>query len=347
MPNALERRLNALERRLNPLEHRLNPLGSRLNALGSTPIALERTPKAFSRTPIAFSRARNANSPRILIFKGQRAGCRFYLFTGKLILRMKKRMKKVLSLVFVLILTASFARAQTAEVTIQLNEQFFDALLDAIFKHTTPPEFPLAGGNFQRRDVETQSEEINRDVRIDRDKKDVLVFIPVNPDIPVNSFSKISAASPSLCPETIRLQREIDGVRTAVRLREGRISAPIAFTGTYNPPLIGCIEFSGVADANIDLEFDRERQALVGYIRISSVNLSGAGGIGSTMIAGLVQSSIDKKINPLQILPMDKISFLVPVQGSKGLRMKALGIKNEIGNGVLNVRIQYEFQKAE
>jgi hypothetical protein len=237
---------------------------------------------------------------------------------------MEKQMKKVLSLMFVLILTAGFARAQTAEVTIQLNEQFFDALLDAIFKHTTPPEFPLAL---------VKEEETRR-----KGDEEKISFTNA-------TFDDKKPLTTAPCPETIRLQREIDGVRTAVRLREGKISAPIAFTGTYNPPLIGCIEFSGVADANIDLEFDRERQALVGYIKVSSVNLSGTGGIGSTMIAGLVQSSIDKKINPLQILAMDKISFLVPIQGSKGLRMKALGIKNEIGNGVLNVRIQYEFQK--
>jgi hypothetical protein len=246
---------------------------------------------------------------------------------------MKKSMKKVLSLVFVLILSATFARAQTAEVTIQLNEQFFDALLDAIFKYNAPPEFPLA---------ELREEEKRR-----RGDEAQISFVNAAFDDKKPPTTDHRPLTTSLCPETIRLQREIDGVRTAVRLREGRISAPIAFTGSYNPPLIGCIEFSGVADANIDLEFDRERQALVGYIRVSSVNLSGAGGIGSSMIAGLVQSSIDKKINPLQILAMDKISFVVPVQGSKGLRMKALGIKNEIGNGVLNVRIQYEFQKGE
>jgi hypothetical protein len=271
--------------------------------------------------------------------KGQLSGCPFYLFTGKFDIRtgesfsrVKNKMKKLLSLIFVLILSASFARAQTAEVTIQLNEQFFDALLDAIFKNGGAPEFPIAvnrEGETRRQGGEEKNSLVN--AAFSDNKQPTADHRPL---------------TTSVCPETIRLEREIDGVKTAVRLRDGRVSAPIAFTGTYNPPLIGCIEFSGVADANIDLQFDRERQALIGYVKISSVNLSGSGGIGSSVIAGLVQSSIDRKINPLSILPMDKISFLVPIQNTNGLRMKAVGIKNEIGNGVLNVRITYEFQKA-
>jgi hypothetical protein len=345
VPPALERAPFALERRSEALERTPDALASTPLAFSRTSDALERTslafpctPDAFLRMPFAFSFAPLAKSPHKQIFKGQRAGCPFYLFTGKFVQRMKKRMKKLLCLVFVLILSASFARAQSAEVTIQLNEQFFDALLDAIFKHNPPPEFPIAQTDFNRRDAETRREE--KASEIDR------VFVAASS----LSFQKISA-SPRLggeslpCPESIRVQREINGVRTAVRLRDGRVFAPIAFTGTYNPPLVGCIEFSGVADATIDLEFDRERQSLIGYVRVSGVNLSGTGGIGSSIIAGMVQSSIDRKINPLQILPMDKISFVVPVAGSKGLRMKAVGMRNEIGNGVLNVRIQYEFQK--
>jgi hypothetical protein len=295
------------------------------------PIARTRLPEALERTPIAFPCTTNAKSYSRRIFKGQRAGCRFYLFTGKFVQRMKKRMKKLLSLVFVLVLSASFARAQSAEVTIQLNEQFFDALLDAIFRHNPPPEFPIAFLEEEEKRRKGEEEKISVVNAAFDDKKQL-----TTDNRPLTT---------ALCPESIRVQREINGVRTAVRLRDGRVFAPIAFTGTYNPPLVGCIEFSGVADATIDLEFDRERQSLMGFVRVTGVNLSGTGGIGSSIIAGMVQSSIDRKINPLQILPMDKISFIVPIAGSKGLRMKAVGMRNEIGNGVLNVRIQYEFQK--
>jgi len=64
-------------------------------------------------------------------------------------------------------------------------------------------------------------------------------------------------------------------------------------------------------------------------------------------VTKLVQSSIDKKINPINILPMDKVSFVVPIQNAGSLRMKAVGMRHEIINGVLNVRIAYEFQKID
>ena len=233
-------------------------------------------------------------------------------------------MKKFLSLVFSVLLFVSFAKAQTAEVTIQLNEQFFDALLDAIFKNSNPPEFPIAASS-------TKS-------KVQSPKSFVSSFAE-------DRRPKTEDQKP-ICNETIKLLREIDGVKTSVRLRDGRISAPIAFSGNYNPPLIGCIAFSGVAETNINLEFDRQKQALVGRAQVSNVNLSGTGGIGGSVLARLVQSSIDKKINPIEILQMDKVSFIVPIQNSGALRMKAVGLRSEILNGVLNVHIAYQFAKA-
>ena len=97
-------------------------------------------------------------------------------------------------------------------------------------------------------------------------------------------------------------------MKTSVNLRDGRIFAPIAFVGNYNPPLIGCVEFSGVAETNIVLEFDQQRQALIGRAQVTNVNLNGAGGIGGSVLARLVQSSIDQKINPIDIIKLDKVS---------------------------------------
>jgi hypothetical protein len=226
--------------------------------------------------------------------------------------------KRVLAVALAFIALVSTAQAQQAEVTITLNEQFFDALLDAIFKNTTPPEFPISA-NGRKSGVESRE----------------------------SFVSGFAADRAAVCNDVIRLKRENEGVRTSVRFREGKISAPIAFSGSYNPPLIGCVDFSGVAETNIDLEFDSRRQALVGRATVLGVNLSGTGGIGSGILARLVQSSIDKKINPLQILQMEKVSFVVPVQNSGNLRMKAVGMRHEITNGALNVRIAYEFQKAD
>ena len=235
-------------------------------------------------------------------------------------------MRKFSGLILAILLLISAAQAQTAEVTIQLNEQFFDALLDAVFKNSNPPEFPLS--------VESPESKVPS-------PDAVLGFTEI-----ANRKSPIANSS-SVCPDSIKLQREVDGTRTAVQFREGRVTAPIAFTGNYNPPLIGCIEFAGVAETAIELQFDAQKQALVGRAKVLNVNLSGAGGIGSGVLARMVQGSIDKKINPIQILTMDKISFVVPIQNAGSLKMKANGIRHDIANGVLNVRISYEFQKVQ
>lgn len=228
-------------------------------------------------------------------------------------------MKKVLSLIFVFCLFAAIAKAQTAEVTIQLNEQFFDALLDSLFQNGGSPEFPISQNT--------------------EDEKNVFVNANYDNQKPKNEDRK------TLCNETIKLLRDLNGVKTSVNLRDGRIFAPIAFTGNYSPPLIGCVEFSGIADTNIVIEYDRERQALIGRAQVTNVNLSGTGGVGGSVLARLVQSSIDRKINPIEIIKLDKVSFVVPIQNSGTLKMKAVGIRHEITNGVLNVHVAYQFLK--
>lgn len=228
-------------------------------------------------------------------------------------------MKRVLSLIFVFCVFSSISTAQTAEVTIQLNEQFFDVLLDALFQNGGSPEFPISQNT--------------------EDQKNV--FVNANYE---NQKLKTKDQKP-LCNETIKLLRETGGVKTSVNLRDGRIFAPIAFTGNYNPPLIGCIEFSGVAETNIVLEFDRQKQALIGRAQVTNVSLNGAGGIGGNVLARLVQSSIDQKINPIDIIKLDKVSFVIPIQNAGNLKMKAVGISHEIGNGFINVRVAYQFSK--
>jgi hypothetical protein len=78
---------------------------------------------------------------------------------------------------------------------------------------------------------------------------------------------------------------------------------------------------------------------------VREVNLSGTGGVGSGLLARMVQSSIDRKINPINILQMDRVSFVVPIQNSGSLRMRAVGIRHEVSAGALNVFVLYEFDK--
>src|SRR3954454_14341538 len=47
----------------------------------------------------------------------------------------------------ILLTCCSLASAQKAEVTLSLNEAFFDSLLDSMYKNFDPPQFSLAQNN--------------------------------------------------------------------------------------------------------------------------------------------------------------------------------------------------------
>lgn len=237
------------------------------------------------------------------------------------------KMKKIILASLLTFASAVFASGQTAEVKMSFSEQFFDALLEAMFTNLQEPSLPLSFNS--DRSVNESGETKDGD------------FVPF-----ADRRGPRDTAGSIACDESVRLKREIDGVRTAVRFRAGKIYAPIAFLGNYNPPLIGCIEFQGWAETNIELAFDQKKNALVGNARVLNVNLSGTGGVGSKLIAGMVQNSIDRKINPIEIVTLDKLSFSLPVRQSGTLKMVARGIRQEVKDGSLDVYVKYEFQKG-
>lgn len=223
--------------------------------------------------------------------------------------------------ILIAILFAGSANAQRAEITISLDEQFFEALLDAIFRNAGPPEFSIA-------------------------RTEPSIFDRSSLSGAVNSFTDRTKARSPICKESVRLLREMNGVRTAVRFREGKIFAPLAFAGGYSPPFVGCVDFAGWAETNIELDFDPGNQRLVARAFVSNVSLNGTGGVGGTVIAKLIQTAIDKKVNPIELMKLDKISFTVPIQNSASMRMKAVGVRHEVVNGSVNVHIAYEFLKG-
>ena len=244
--------------------------------------------------------------------------------------------KRVFAACLAVFLFISVATAQKAEVTISLNEAFFDALLDSVFQNFGAPEFPIAQNALSEPPlVRGRNEHDNK----------ILSWVASGPHVYAGGSDSFSGKSP-VCSESVKILREINGVRTAVRFREGKIFVPLAFSGNYAPPFIGCVEFAGWAETNIDLEFDQNTQRLTGRAKVLNVNLNGSGGIGGTVIAKLIQNSIDKKLNPIEILSLDKVSFAFPVQKAGNLRMKAIRIRPEIGAGVVNIHIDYEFLKG-
>jgi hypothetical protein len=211
----------------------------------------------------------------------------------------------------IIFFTGISVSAQKTEITISLGEQFFDALIDAIYQNSPPPVFQLS------KNIDDPSSRL------------------------ISSFNGVTE-----CAGTITLLRENRSMRTAVRFREGKIYAPVAFTGNHSAPFVGCIDFSGYAETNVELEFDKNTQKLLGRIKVNSVNLDGTAGLGGGLIARMVQGSIDRKMNPIEIISLDKLSFPFTLPNSANLKMRAVAIRHEVVGGMLNIIISYEFVKG-
>ncbi len=194
---------------------------------------------------------------------------------------------------------------RTGEATITVKEQFFNSFLDAIFDNLKAPSTPL---------VITDS---------DKNRTD---------------------ESTKSCPSAITLQRENSGVKTAVKFEQGKIVAPLAFSGAYNSTLLGCLQFRGVAHTEWSLEFDRSAQVLQARIKIIDMRLENVPSLAQSSIVTLVQSAIDARINPLKILRPEQLSSVVPIAPSGGsLRLRAREVKPEIVPGLVHLHLTYEF----
>lgn len=152
------------------------------------------------------------------------------------------------------------------------------------------------------------------------------------------------ASSGAGCASEIRLKREVGGVRTAVRFENGRIVGPLAFAGAYNSSLLGCIEFSGWANSEVNLEFDRARRALVARFRLRDIHLNNVPAIANGPLLNMVQTSIDRRYNPVELLTLEQLSSTVNVQPAGGaLRLRARDVRPEITPTALTLHISYEF----
>lgn len=195
--------------------------------------------------------------------------------------------------------------ARTGEATVTLNEPFFNSFLEAIFDNLKAPSTPL---------VITAS---------DKNRTD---------------------QSSTTCPSVITLQREYGNIKTSVRFEQGRMVAPLAFTGSYNSTLLGCVEFRGWANTEWSLEFDRNAQTLQARIKITDIQLDNVPSLARGSVMQLVQAAIDSRINPLKILRPEQISSVVPIAPAGGsLRLQAREVKPEIVSGLVHLRITYEF----
>jgi hypothetical protein len=204
----------------------------------------------------------------------------------------------------------------TAVVT--LDERFFDPIFAAIFRDLSPPTIPLQFGG----------------------------AAAVEPN---GSAVFTNAAFQAACPNQVVLVQQGSGVTSAVRFADNNVVTLLAFNGSYDAPLYGCVQFKGWARATLQLSFDAPKQTLYGRINVEGVNLEGVQPQMNGIVTGLVQNAINQRVNPLEILKPQQLSFAVPIQASNGtLKTQAKDIRSEVVNNQLRLHISYEFtgQKA-
>jgi hypothetical protein len=144
------------------------------------------------------------------------------------------------------------------------------------------------------------------------------------------------------CTNSITLLAEGSGVKTGVQFHNGTVTAPMAFTGSYN--LGGCIQFKGWAQSNIKLSFDQEKQTVYGFVDVQGVNLEGVNPITNNFLTVFVQGAINQRVNPLVLVSEQQLSLMIPVKGSNGtVKARAKDVRAEILEGALKLHLTYEF----
>jgi hypothetical protein len=188
-------------------------------------------------------------------------------------------------------------------VVISLEQNFVDAVLATTFNGLGTPTFQLG------------------ELRLDEFK-----------------FASIQGG----CTNSITLIPEGSGVKTGVQFKNGEISAPLAFTGSYS--LGSCIQFKGWAQTSIKLSFDEAKQTVYGSVNVLGVNLEGVNPIANNFVTVFVQTAINQRVNPLILVSEPQLSLVIPVKASNGsVKAHAKDVRAEILDGSLKLHLMYEF----
>lgn len=165
------------------------------------------------------------------------------------------------------------------------------------------------------------------------------IFDEMNPPaLPLSS----TPPSPE-CDGRITILREGSGVTTGISFADGRMSAPLAFTGSYASPF-GCLNFSGWAQANFQMRFDAQTQTVFGQINVETVNLDGVNPIVSALLTPIVQSTLNTRVNPIQVVDGRQIAVNLPVVAANGnLQASVSDVRAEVKDNALHLYVIYDF----
>jgi hypothetical protein len=188
-------------------------------------------------------------------------------------------------------------------VTVTVDEKFFDSVLGTIFRQLGPPQLQLSQSQPQSQ----------------------------------------PAAAQNSCGDVLVLSPEGDNVKTGVRFTGGKITAPLAFTGSYSI-LTNCVQFKGTAQSTVDLSFDQSRQTVFGQLNVEDVHLDQVPPIVSSLVTAFVRKTISEKVNPFEVLQVSQLALSLSVQASGGsVKARVKDVRAEVQEGTLKLYLTYDF----
>lgn len=195
--------------------------------------------------------------------------------------------------------------ANSGTVTVSLDEKFFDSLLGMIFQKLGSPQLKLA--EFQGQ-------------------------TPFQP-----------AAFQNGCNNVVVLNPEGGNVKTGVRFTGGKITAPLAFTGSYNI-LSRCVQFKGTAKATVELAFNQEKQTVYGAVIVEEMILEDVPPLVSAVVTAFVRETIAAKVNPFEVLRVSQLALSMPIQATGGtVKANVKDVRSEVQEGTLRLLLTYDF----
>jgi hypothetical protein len=164
------------------------------------------------------------------------------------------------------------------------------------------------------------------------------------PSFPLNLSGQTDQPVSEIACGKISLKPEGSGTTTALKLENGQILIPLAFTGNFNVPVVGCTEFNGWAQASLDLRYKADEKMVEGYINVQTVNLDNISPVAGGLITPIVQSTLNNRVNPVPVLRGDQIALKVPIKSSgTTLKGQVRDIRAEVKNNSLFLYISYDF----
>lgn len=193
----------------------------------------------------------------------------------------------------------------TGTVAVSIDEKFFDSLLGTIFQKLGPPQLKLSQNSLPS---------------------------PMQ-----------TVAFQSSCSDVVVLNPESGNVKTGVRFTGGKITAPLAFSGSYS--ILGrCVQFKGTAKATVDLSFDQAKQTVFGQLNADELVLDDVSPIISSLVTAFVRKSINERVNPFEVLRVSQLALSLPIQASGGsVKAQVKDVRSEVQEGSLRLYLTYDF----